>query len=122
MFLPEHRKRPKGVADLLPWGALVAPGVVVNKDGSFLAGWKYRGPDVDAATPEELSTLSEHLNRSLLSLGGDWMVHVDAVRGRAASYPEAGAFPDEVTYLIDQERRQQYGTRIATSRPSTPWW
>lgn len=110
MFLPEHRKRPRGVADLLPWGALVAPGVVVNKDGSFLAGWHYRGPDVDAATAEELSSLSEHLNRSLRSLGGDWMVHVDAVRACAAGYPREGAFPDAVTALIDRERQRQYGT------------
>ena len=60
MLFREHRKRPQGLADLLSWGALVAPGVVVNKDGSFLAGWRYRGPDVDSATPEELGILARH--------------------------------------------------------------
>ena len=93
MILPEHRSRPKGLADLLTWGALVASGVVVNKDGSFLAGWQYRGPDVDAATPEELAGLGEQLHGALLPLDGDWMLHADAVRAPAADYPASGAFP-----------------------------
>ena len=33
-----------------------------NKDGSFLAGWSYTGPDLDAATAEELALLSQHFN------------------------------------------------------------
>ena len=36
-FLDEHRRRPACLADHLPWAALVAPGVVLNKDVSFLA-------------------------------------------------------------------------------------
>ena len=110
MLLREHRRKPKGLADLLPWGALVAPGVIVNKDGSFLAGWSYSGPDVDSATPAELATLAQHLNAALLPLGSDWMLQVDAVRSPAAEYPPTGTFPDPVTNLIDQERRQQYET------------
>ncbi|MCP3962339.1 MAG: transporter [bacterium] len=108
MLLPEHRRRPKGLADLLPWGALVADGVTVNKDGSLLAGFAYRGPDVDSATDEELSALARHLNQAFLPLGGDWMLHVDAVRSPAAGYPPPGAFPDPVTAAIDEERRRQY--------------
>ena len=34
-FLDEHRRRPAALADHLPWAALVAPGVILNKDGSF---------------------------------------------------------------------------------------
>ncbi len=87
MLLPEHRRRPKGLTDLLPWGALVADGITVNKDGSLLAGFAYRGPDVDSATPEQLTALARHLNQAFLPLGGDWMLHVDAVRSPAAGYP-----------------------------------
>ena len=110
MLLRGHRRKPKGLADLLPWGAVVAPGVIVNKDGSFLAGWSYRGPDVDSATPAELAALSRHLNAVLLPFGSDWMLQVDAIRSPAAEYPPAGSFPDPVTSLIDEERRQQYET------------
>ena len=108
MLLPEHRRRPQGLADLLTWGAFVSDGVLLNKDGSLTAGLAYRGPDVDSATDEELLRLAEHLNRAFLPLGGDWMLHVDAVRSRAAGYPLKGAFPDPVTAMIDEERRRQY--------------
>ncbi len=35
--LAEYRQRPALLADWLPWAGLVAPGVVLNKDGSFSA-------------------------------------------------------------------------------------
>ncbi len=35
--LAEYRQRPALLADWLPWAGLVAPGVVLNKDGSFPA-------------------------------------------------------------------------------------
>ena len=108
MLLPEHRRRPKGLADLLCWGTFIAPGITLNKDGSLMAGFAYRGPDVDSATPEELLVLASHLNRAFLPLGGDWMLHVDAVRRAAAGYPCDASFPDPVTALIDEERRLQY--------------
>ena len=31
----EYRKSPDRLADLLPWAMLIAPGVILNKDGSF---------------------------------------------------------------------------------------
>ena len=34
-FLDEYRKKPISLADHLPWAALVAPGVILNKDGSL---------------------------------------------------------------------------------------
>ena len=48
--LAEYRKKPKMLADFLPWAALVAPGVVLNKDGSFQRTARFRGPDLDSAT------------------------------------------------------------------------
>jgi type IV secretion system protein VirB4 len=33
--LAEYRSRPTGLADFLPWAALVEQGVILNKDGSF---------------------------------------------------------------------------------------
>ena len=37
--LKDYRSRAKGLPDLLPYAALIAPGVILNKDGSFLAAW-----------------------------------------------------------------------------------
>ena len=43
--LAEYRQRPALLADWLPWAGLVAPGVVLNKDGSFQRTFQFRGPD-----------------------------------------------------------------------------
>ena len=41
--LAEYRQRPALLADWLPWAGLVAPGVVLNKDGSFNARRAFAG-------------------------------------------------------------------------------
>ena len=41
----DYRTKTKGLPDLLPYAALVEPGVILNKDGSFTAGWVIRGQD-----------------------------------------------------------------------------
>ena len=41
--LDDFRTRAKGLPDLLTYAALIAPGVVLQKDGSFLAGFEVRG-------------------------------------------------------------------------------
>ena len=110
--LREHRSESRGLADLLNWAFMVDDGVILQKDGSLLAGWKYRGPDVSAATPHELNALSRHLNDALLNFGDNWMFHVDAIRRPAISYA-ASVFPDGATQIIDDERRASYNTRAS---------
>lgn len=107
----EHRSEPSGIADLLLWGFMVDDGTVLQKDGSFLAGWQYRGPDLNAATPEELDQLSRHINAALLPFADNWMFHVDAVRKPSTRYAPEGAFRNPVTQLIDAERRAAYERR-----------
>ncbi|MGH8544518.1 MAG: hypothetical protein ACREX3_13000, partial [Gammaproteobacteria bacterium] len=105
--LREHRAAPQGAADLLNWGFLVdarAPAVILQKDGSLLAGWRYRGPDLFAATPEEMDALARHVNDALLPFSDNWMFHVDAIRRPAIPYSVA-VFSDSVCQLIDDERR-----------------
>jgi type IV secretion system protein TrbE len=103
----EHRTDASGVADLLGWGFLVDDGVVLQKDGSLLAGFDYAGPDIGAATPAELDALTRHVNDALLPFADDWMFHVDGIRRPATAY-SASVFPDPVSRLIDEERRAAY--------------
>jgi type IV secretion system protein TrbE len=108
--LREHRSQPAGVADLLNWGFLVddgPPAVVLQKDGSMLAGWEYREPDLSAATAEELDALSAHVNDALLPFTDNWMFHVDAARRPALTY-RRDVFPDPICQLIDDERREAH--------------
>jgi len=50
LSLREYRERPTQLADYLPWACICAPGIVLNKDGSFQRTVRYRGPDLDSAT------------------------------------------------------------------------
>ena len=103
----EHRKNPRGLADLLLPFAMIDDGILLQQDGSLVTGWTYRGPDMMSAAAAEMDALSARLN-SVLRLGSGWMIQCDAIRSRAPGYPDHGAFPDPVTRVIDDERRQQF--------------
>ncbi len=107
MNLAEYRAKAACLADFLPWVALVAPGVVLNKDGSFQRTAQFRGPDLDSATPAELVAVTARLNNALRRLGSGWAVFVEAQRVPALDYPES-QFPDPVSALVDMERREQF--------------
>lgn len=105
--LTEYRKRPALLADWLPWAGLVAPGVVLNKDGSFQRTARFRGPDLDSATQGELVATSARLNNALRRLGSGWALFVDAERREAADYPES-IFPEPLSWLVEEERRAAF--------------
>ena len=107
MRLAEYRSKSSLLADFLPWAALVAPGVVLNKDGSLQRTARFRGPDLDSATPSELVAVSGRLNNALRRLGSGWAIFVEAQRLPARDYP-LSRFPDPVSALVDAERRAQF--------------
>ncbi|SFQ26808.1 conjugal transfer protein TrbE [Pseudomonas borbori] len=105
--LAEYRHRPSQLADWLPWAGLVAPGVVLNKDGSFQRTLRFRGPDLDSATPGELVATSARLNNALRRLGSGWALFIEAERLTAAGYPQS-EFPEPLSWLVDEERRATF--------------
>ena len=107
MNLAEYRHRTQSLADFLPWAALVEKGVILNKDGSFQRTARFRGPDLDSATPAELVAITSRLNNALRRLGSGWAVFIEAQRVPAHRYP-VGQFPDSASDLVDAERRAQF--------------
>ena len=105
--LAEYRKKPQSLADFLPWAALIADGVILNKDGSLQRTARFRGPDLDSATPTELVGTTARLNNALRRLGSGWAIFVEASRDAAQNYP-LSEFPDPVSGLVDAERRAQF--------------
>jgi type IV secretion/conjugal transfer VirB4 family ATPase len=105
--LAEYRKRPQALADYLPWAALIAPGVVANKDGSLQRTARFRGPDLDSATSAELVSATSRLNNALRRLGSGWALFVEAQRLAANVYPQS-RFPDVASALVEMERRAQF--------------
>lgn len=143
--LREYRRKPARLADYLPWAGFIEPGIVLNKDGGFQTTLRFRGPDLDSSTDAELVTTRARLNNALRRLGSRWCIHAEAMRREQNNYPTpapgspaprpperrhvetttpnsggnsaGGGFPDPVTLLIDQERRdafQQASTHFET--------
>ncbi|NQE61473.1 conjugal transfer protein TrbE [Caulobacter sp. RHG1] len=105
--LREYRRRPALLADFLPWVALVAPGVVLKKDGGFQRSAEFRGPDLDSVTDAEVAAVTARFNGALRRLGSGWAIFVEARRDPSAAYP-GSAFPDAVSALVDAERRADF--------------
>ncbi|WP_374090971.1 VirB4 family type IV secretion/conjugal transfer ATPase [Methylomicrobium lacus] len=108
--LKKHRSKDAGLADLLIYAAVVDNGVIVGKNGSFMAAWLYKGDDNASSTDEQREMVSYRINQALVGLGNGWMVHVDAIRRPAPSYSEQGwsHFHDPVSAAIDEERRRLF--------------
>jgi type IV secretory pathway VirB4 component len=72
LALKIFRDKAAGVADLLNWSHLVDSGIVLCKDGSLLAGWFYRAPDIASSTDSERNWLSGRVSAALARLGAGW--------------------------------------------------
>ena len=107
MNLAEYRRTASRLADFLPWGALAAEGVVLNKDGSFQRTASFRGPDLDSAVAAELVAVASRINNAFRRLGSGWSIFVEAQRSEAATYPDS-TFPDPASGLVEAERKADF--------------
>ncbi|MBS7701687.1 conjugal transfer protein TrbE [Chelatococcus asaccharovorans] len=107
MNLAEYRRSASRLADYLPWVALAAEGVVLNKDGSFQRTARFRGPDLDSAVAAELVAVAGRINNAFRRLGSGWSIFVEAQRHEAATYPDS-VLPDPASGLVDAERKADF--------------
>ena len=107
-LLKNHASREQGLSDLLNFAHLFDDGVILNKDDSFVKTFLLKGPDLYSVSGEQLDGLTSVVNSMLLYLEDGWMVHVDEIRMPSQQYSERGYFPDSVSALIDDERREVY--------------
>ena len=108
--LKKHRSKEAGLADLLNYASVVDDGVIICKNGAFMAAWLYKVEDNDSSTDVQRNQVSLYINQALASLGNGWMMHVDAVRRPAPTYSDPGTshFPDAVSAAVDEERRRTF--------------
>jgi len=105
--LKEYREPTSRLPDYLPWAALVAPGVVLQKDLCLQKTVAFRGPDLASSSPSELTSAVARLNNALKRLGSGWAVFVEAQRFNTTEYPES-VWRHSVAWLVDLERQEQF--------------
>lgn len=108
--LKAYRNKQPAFADLLNYAGVIEDGIILNKDGSLMAAWYYRGQDLATVSIAERNRISAHVNAALVKLGSEWCLHQDVIRVESKNYPkpEESYFPDLITRLIDEERRIQF--------------
>ena len=122
--LTEYMRKPRKLADYLPWACLVGPGIILNKDGSLQRTMRYRGPDLESSTPEQLVAYTARLNNLLKRLGSGWAMFFEASRRMATEYP-ISQFDDPASWIVDEERRgtfEEAGTHFETDFYLTLCW
>ena len=106
--IAEYRQSSDRLMDLLPWAAIIASGIVLNKDGSFQRTLCFRGPDLESATESQLVAATARLNNALKRFGSGWVLYIEAKRQLYAAYPEKCYFPDTLSLLVEAERQERF--------------
>ncbi len=109
MFIQkEARHDVKGLSDLLDYFLLASDGVVLTSTGVYVAGWEFRGPDMDALPVEECWQLAKRIAMKL-RLGSGWTIQCDLIRSEHPEYcSENVEWPDPLSYLIEEERKARF--------------
>ncbi len=105
--IKDFRSNRKQLAHRLPWAILIAPGVVLNKNGSLQQTIEYRGPDLFSSTESEETIVVSHVNNAFKRLGNGWAIFVEQQKRKTDFYPDS-QWPTEVSLLLDDERKQQF--------------
>ena len=105
--LKEYRGSTTRLPDYLPWGALIAPGVVLQKNAVLQKTISFRGPDLGSSSESELVGTIARLNNALKRLGSGWAIFIEAQRFVSPDYPE-GQWKYPAAQLIDLERQNMF--------------
>lgn len=96
--------------DYLPWAALIAPGVILQKDGVFQKTLEFRGYDLDSSSEIMLVAGVGKLSDALTRLGSGWAIHCEAQRFKCEPIKRS-TWTTQAGQLIDEERRANYDTK-----------
>ncbi|HHZ6771708.1 TPA: hypothetical protein ACWLTK_003950, partial [Proteus mirabilis] len=75
-------------ADLLNFGVMITPNLMLGKDGSLTAGLVYTCWDYENSDNSELNDLVNALNAAYLRLGTGITLHFTVIRSETSEYPQ----------------------------------
>lgn len=105
--LREYREPTRRLPDLLPWAGVIAPGVILQKDGLLQKTIAFRGPDLVSSSPQELVQQSAQINNALMRLGSGWTLFVESQRFATNDYP-AARWEHPAAWVVDLERSRYF--------------
>ena len=95
-------------AELLSYAFLYNENTILHKDLSFSAHFQYTAQDVDSSTGVILDANAAAVMQALSVLGNGWVVETNLLSQEDRQYSDPRAFPDRVSALIDDARRQSF--------------
>ncbi len=104
--LREYRKPSGRLPDYLPWAGMVAPGVVLGKDGTLQKTFAFRGPDLATAAPSAVMAAVARCNNALKRLGSGWALWVEAQRYRCEAI-QLKTLSNRAATLVEAERQER---------------
>jgi type IV secretion system protein VirB4 len=108
--LAEYRKMTTRLPDYLPWAALIAPGVILQKNALLQKTLEFRGYDLESSSPDELVASVAQFNNALRRLGTGWTIHAEAQRIKRNEYPHYNTH-NPACWLIEEEREEHYASK-----------
>lgn len=107
------KRKTEGFNDLLQYDTVIEDGIILLKNGSLLSGFYYKGLDMSEMSREDQDTLSARISKAIFELGSGWTINFDAIRIECRNYPDRAfsSFDKEVSFAIDEERRQLFSAR-----------
>lgn len=96
------RRAAKSYAELLPWFGLIAPGLVLCQDGSLLAGFAYKGEDVEGKEDFTVDQGIDMLQTALRTLNDRCTLWTVQERRFTSGYLK-NEFSNPIAQLIDKQ-------------------
>src|SRR3990167_6000841 len=97
-----------GFSDCLTYLTLLNENTILHKDGALSRHFRYIAPDLESSMDSELDFHADTWSQSFSFLGNGWMVETHVLTQPFQGYSKPQEFPNVVSALIDDERRQQF--------------
>lgn len=93
---------------MLPWVFIdESNGVIHNSDHSMMAVYKFRGPDMDSATPQELVAFNASINNTIRRLPTGYVLYFEAQRKPSTHYDHS-EMPNPLLQAMDDQRGEYF--------------
>lgn len=103
----DYRQSKHHLSDYLPWAALVAPSIILQKDGILQSTFQVWGHNFLGFTSEFIDTIISSANNMCMYLDSGWTMCMEATRNVLTCYPQS-SWNNETAKKIDEERCEYY--------------